>query len=85
MSGYGEQQWDEEKAVRLLQGAGALVSGYEAEGALMPDELRARYHARIVEAHNVRDMTAYQEAVNGYVKAAREAYRRRGQEKEDRS
>lgn len=67
------ESWDEEKAVRLLLEAGALVGGYEAEGARVPN--RERYHARIVEAHAARDMSAYQEAVNGYVEAAREAYR----------
>jgi hypothetical protein len=70
-----EKQWDEETAVRLLLEAGALVDGYEAEGARMPAQLRETYHACIVEAHNARDMTAYQEAVNGYEEAAREAYR----------
>jgi hypothetical protein len=62
-----------------------LVGGYEAEGALMPAELCARYHARILETHNARDMNAYREAVNGYAAAAREAYRRREQEEEGRS
>ena len=71
------ERWDEQKAVRLLLEAGALVGGYEAEGARIPAELREGYHARIVEAHNARDMVAYSEAVNGYVEAAREAYHRR--------
>jgi hypothetical protein len=71
------ERWDEEKSVRLLLEAGALVGGYEAEGARMPADLRERYHASILEAHNARDMDAYREAVNGYVEAAREAYRRR--------
>ena len=70
------ERWDEKKAVRLLLEAGALVGGYEAEGARMPAELRQRYHARIAEAHDARDMTAYREAINGYEEAAREAYRR---------
>ena len=69
-----EERWDEEKAIRLLQEASALVAGYEAEGARIPN--REIYHARIAEAHDTRDMNAYREALNGYVQAAREAYRR---------
>ena len=70
-----EKRLDEEKAIRLLQEAGALVAGYEAEGGRVPD--REMYHARIAEAHDARDMDAYREALNGYVQAAREAYRHR--------
>lgn len=79
-TGRGEPEpprWNEAEAVMLLKEAGALVAGYEAEGARMPAELRQRYHARIAEAHDARDMTAYREAINGYEEAAREAYHRR--------
>lgn len=72
-----EQAWDELEAVLLLQNAGALVAGLEATGARMPQ--RERYHARLVAAHDARDMAAYQIALNGYVAAAREAYRKEKQ------
>ncbi len=72
-----EQAWDEPEAVLLLQNAGALVAGLEATGARMPQ--RERYHARLVAAHDARDMAAYQIALNGYVAAAREAYRQKKQ------
>jgi hypothetical protein len=49
-----EQAWDEPEAVLLLQNAGALVAGLEATGARMPQ--RERYHARLVAAHDARDM-----------------------------
>jgi hypothetical protein len=67
--------WEEAEAVRLLQEVGVVVAWYGAKGGEIPN--REAYHARIVEAHNARNMTAYREAVNGYVEAAREAYRRR--------
>jgi hypothetical protein len=70
-----EQAWDEVEAVLLLQNAGALVAGLEATGARMPQ--RERYHARLVAAHDARDMAAYRIALNGYVAAAREAYRKK--------
>ena len=69
------ERWNEAEAVKLLREAGALVAVYEAEGAPIPN--RQRYHARIAEAHDAQDMPAYREAINGYVEAAREAYRRR--------
>ena len=37
---------------------------------------RERYHACLVAAHDARDMAAYSIALNGYVEAAREAYRK---------
>ena len=85
-SGYGdwdptrEQAWDEQEAVLLLQNAGALVAGLEATGAQMPQ--RERYHARLVAAHDAQDMAAYRIALNGYVAAAREAYRKKKQSKQ---
>ncbi len=72
-----QASWDEPEAVLLLQNAGALVAGLEATGARMPQ--RERYHARLVAAHDARDMAAYQIALNGYVAAAREAYRQKKQ------
>ena len=72
-----EQTWDESEAVLLLQNAGALVAGLEATGARMPQ--RERYHAGLVAAHDARDMAAYRIALNGYVAAAREAYRKQKQ------
>ena len=78
-----EQAWDEPEAVLLLQNAGALVAGLEATGARMPQ--RERYHARLVAAHDARDMAAYQIALNGYVAAAREAYRKQKQKNQRNS
>jgi hypothetical protein len=75
-----EQAWDESEAVLLLQNAGALVAGLEATGARMPQ--RKWYHARLVAAHDAEDMPAYQIALNGYVAAAREAYRKKTEESE---
>ena len=72
-----EQTWDEAEAVLLLQNAGALVAGLEATGARMLQ--REGYHARLVAAHDARDMAAYRIALNGYVVAAREAYRKKKQ------
>ncbi len=69
-----ERAWDEPEAVRLLQEASERVANLEATGARMPQ--RQRYHARLVAAHDARDMAAYRIALNGYVEAAREAYRK---------
>ena len=69
-----EQAWNEPESVRLLQEAGERVAGFEATGARMPQ--RERYHARLVAAHNAQNMAAYHLALNGYVNAAREAYRK---------
>jgi hypothetical protein len=78
-----EQAWDEPEAILLLQNAGALVAGLEATGARTPQ--RERYHARLVAAHDARDMAAYQIALNGYVTAAREAYRKKKQKNQRNS
>jgi hypothetical protein len=72
-----EQAWDEPEAVQLLQNAGALVDGFEATGARMPQ--REVYHGRLIAAHDARDMTAYRIALNGYVEAVRQAYRKEKQ------
>lgn len=72
-----EQAWNEPEAVQLLQDAGERVTGLETTGARMPQ--REQYHARLVAAHDARDMAAYRIALNGYVEAAREAYRKKKQ------
>jgi hypothetical protein len=69
-----QEGWDEPEAVRLLQHAGELVTVFENSGARTPP--RELYHARLIAAHDARDMTAYQMALNGYVEAAREASKR---------
>ena len=69
-----QERWDEPEAVRLLRHAGELVGIFESSGARMPQ--RELYHARLIAAHDARDMTAYQMALNGYVEAAREASQR---------
>ena len=69
-----EQAWNEAEAVRLLQHAGALVAEFEAMGARIPQ--RELYHARLIVAHDARDMGTYRIALNGYVEAAREACRK---------
>ena len=69
-----KQAWNESEAVRLLQEAGEWVAGFEATGTRMPQ--REWYHARLVAAHDARDMAAYRLALNGYVSAAREAHRK---------
>jgi hypothetical protein len=69
-----QEAWDEPEAVRLLQEAGERVAALEATGARMAQ--RTQYHARLVAAHDARDMAAYRIALNGYVEAARKAYRK---------
>jgi hypothetical protein len=69
-----EQAWNEPEAVRLLQEVGERVANFEATGTRMPQ--RERYHARLVAAHDAQDMASYRLALNGYVEAAREAYRK---------
>jgi hypothetical protein len=74
-----EQVWDEPEAVWLLKRAGDLVTSFEASGARMPQ--RKLYHARLVAAHDARDMTDYRDALNGYVEAARMASREAARQK----
>jgi hypothetical protein len=78
-----EERWNEPEAIVLLKHAGELVAGFEATGARMPH--RETYHARLVAAHDAQDMAAYRIALNGYVEAAREAYRqtKRGVRREE--
>ncbi|MBV9455182.1 MAG: hypothetical protein JOZ19_13870 [Rubrobacter sp.] len=69
-----KEQWNEPEAVVLLQRACALVAGFESTGAQIPNRLQ--YHARLVATHDAQDMAAYRVALNGYVEAARAAYRK---------
>ena len=69
-----QEAWDEPEAVRLLEHAGALVAAFEGTGARMSQ--RELYHGRLIAAHDARDMDAYRIALNGYVEAARRAYRK---------
>ena len=71
-----EEQWNESKAILLLQRSGELVAGIEATGLRMPQNAREQCHARLVAAHDARDMTDYRSAVKAYEEAAREAYRK---------
>lgn len=71
-----KERWNEPEAILLLQRAGKLVEGFEASGARMPLSNRERYHARLVTAHDARDMAAYRIALEGYVEGARKAYRK---------
>ena len=48
--------------------------GCEAMGARILQ--REQNHDRLVAAHDARDMPAYRLALNGYVEATREAYRK---------
>jgi DNA-binding FadR family transcriptional regulator len=69
-----KEQWNEPEAIVLLQHAGKLVAGFKSTGVQIPNRLQ--YHARLVAAHDAKDMAAYRTALNGYVEAAREAYRK---------
>jgi hypothetical protein len=71
-----EQRWNEPEAILLLQRAGKLVEGIEASGARIPQSERELYHVRLVTAHDTQDMAAYRVALEGYVEAARKAYRK---------
>ncbi len=71
--------WNEPEAVQLLQDAGERVTGLETTGARMPQ--REQYHARLVAAHDARDMADYRDALNGYVEAARMASREAARQK----
>ncbi len=42
----------------------------------MPQSARKLHYARLVAAHDAREMTGYRSAVKAYEEAAREAYRR---------
>ena len=76
MSAFPEEQWDELEAILLLQRAGKLVAVLEASGARMPQGARELRHARLVAAHDARNIAAYRAALEGYVDDARKAYRK---------
>jgi hypothetical protein len=69
-----KEQWNEPEAIVLLQHAGELVAGFKSTGVQIPNRLQ--YHARLVAAHDAKYIAAYRTALNGYVEAAREAYRK---------
>ena len=71
-----QERWNEPEAILLLQRTGKLVEGLEASGARMAQSNRERYHARLVAAHDARDMAAYRVALKEYREGAREAYRK---------
>ncbi len=71
-----DEQSNEEEAILLLRGVGKLVAGLEATGARMPQDEREMCHARLVSAHDAKDMTAYRNALEGYAEEARKAYRK---------
>ncbi len=71
-----EERWDEQEAILLLQRTGKLVAVLEASGARMPQGGRELCHARLVAAHDARDIAAYRAALEGYVEGARRAYRK---------
>lgn len=71
-----EERWNEPEAILLLQHTGKLVEVLEAAGPRMLQGDRELHHARLVAAHDARDMVAYRIALEGYVEGAREAYRK---------
>jgi DNA-binding FadR family transcriptional regulator len=71
-----KERWNEPEAILLLQRTGKLVEGLEATGARMPLSNREQYHARLVAAHDARDMAAYRIALKEYGEGARKAYRK---------
>ena len=71
-----EQRWNEPEAIVLLQRAGKLVQEIETSGARIPDSDRELFHARLVTAHDTKDMAAYRIAVEEYVEGARKAHRK---------
>jgi hypothetical protein len=71
-----QERWNELEAILLLQRTGKLVEVLEATGARMSQSNRTRYHARLVVAHDARDMAAYRIALKEYGEGAREAYRK---------
>ena len=76
MSASPEERWNEPESIVLLQRAGKLVAGLEATGARMEQGDREQCHARLVAAHDARDMAAYRAALEGYEDRARNAYRK---------
>jgi DNA-binding FadR family transcriptional regulator len=74
--GATKERWNEQEAILLLQGAAKLVQEIETSGTRMPHSEREQYHARLVAAHDARDMAAYRIALEGYAQGARKAYRK---------
>ena len=71
-----KERWDELEAILLLQRAAKLVQEIETSGTRMPQSEREQYHARLVAAHEARDVAAYRIALEGYAEGARKAYRK---------
>jgi hypothetical protein len=71
-----KEPWNEQEAILLLQHAAKSVQEIETSGTRMPHSERERYHARLVAAHDARDMGAYRIALEGYEEGARKAYRK---------
>jgi hypothetical protein len=71
-----EERWNETESIVLLQRTAKLVAGIEASGARMPQGDRELCHARLVAAHDARDIAAYRAALEGYEDRARNAYRK---------
>jgi hypothetical protein len=71
-----KERWDELEAILLLQRAAKLVEEIETSGTRMPQSEREQYHARLVAAHDARDVAAYLIALEGYAEGARKAYRK---------
>ena len=83
MSAFKEP-WNEQEAILLLQRAAKSVQEIETSGTRMPHSERERYHARLVAAHDARDMAAYRIALEGYAEGARKAYRKTKGERQKR-
>ena len=71
-----KEPWNEQEAILLLRRAAKLVQVIETSGTQMPHSEREQYHARLVAAHDARDMAAYRIALEGYAEGARLAYRK---------
>src|SRR4028119_1825390 len=71
--------------IRRLTKSPSTGEGGRARAAGTRPPRRERYRARLVAAHDARDMAAYQIALNGYVAAAREAYRKKKQKNQRNS
>jgi hypothetical protein len=76
VSASEEGWWNEPESILLLQRTAKLVAGIESKGARMPQSDRELCHARLVAAHDARDVAAYRAALEGYEDHARKAYRK---------
>lgn len=68
-------QWNELRATQSLKETAALVEGYRAYGVGITNA--KAYHGAIRRAHGAQNRDAYEAALDAYLEAAREAYRRR--------